>query len=396
MTGCLQFRTAGESHGRGLIAVLEGLPADLPICLGAVNRDLARRQGGYGRGDRMRIEQDEATALSGIRHGRTLGSPIALLVENRDWANWEDEMASEPREAGWVSARRVRVPRPGHADLAGGAKYGHRDLRNCLERSSARETAARVAAGGVCRALLSEFGIEVHSDVLQIGTAQAVEGDPVEVDWGEVEASEVRCADGGATASMKAAIDDAREAGDTVGGVFRVVALGVPPGLGTYAQWEARLDGRLAQALVSIPSVKAVAFGLGWEVGERVGSEVHDEITYDADAAKTKSWGFGRTTNRAGGLEGGITNGEPLVLKAAQKPIPTLLKSLQSVDLDTKDQTSAHHERSDVCTVPAAAVVGEAMVAFVLASALREKFGGDHLGDMRAAFDHYLARLRDY
>jgi len=392
----LQFLTAGESHGPGLIALVDGLPAGVPVAAEAINADLARRQAGYGRGERQAIERDEATLLSGVRHGLTVGSPLALLIRNRDWENWREEMDPAPRPEGWESGRRVRVPRPGHADLAGGAKYGHRDLRNCLERASARETAARVAAGAVAKALLAPFQVEVHSEVLQIGPVKAAAPEPRASGWEAVEASEVRCRSAEAAEAMKVAIEQAREAGDSLGGVFRVVALGVPPGLGSFAQWDRRLDGQLAQALMSIPAVKGVEIGLGWDVAGQPGSQVHDEITYDRSAGSEIAWAFRRSSNHAGGLEGGVTNGEPLVLAAALKPIPTLLRPLRSVDLDTKEPTEAHYERSDVCVVPAAAVVGEAMVAWVLAAAMREKFGGDCLEDMRTAFDHYRARLRQY
>jgi chorismate synthase len=387
-----RFNTAGESHGRALVAVVEGLPAGLRVDAEAIDRELERRQWGYGRGGRMKIERDRAQILSGIRHGLTLGSPVALLIENKDWANWSDVMAAEPRELPDEKSRRVRRPRPGHADLAGGLKYGARDLRDILERASARETAARVACGALARLLLAEFGVELRSHVVQLG---GVPASPLAVEWANIDAvpedAPLRCADAEVQKEMVALVDEAKRAGDTLGGVFEVVARGVVPGLGAHTSWDAKLDGRLAQALMSIPAVKAVAIGEGVGAAALPGSRVHDEIEYDDEARA-----FRRPTNRAGGLEGGITNGEELRARGYLKPISTLRKPLRSVDLDTKQGESAAFERSDVTAVPAAGVIGEAMVALTLAAAMREKFGGDHLTEMRRNFDAYREQLREY
>jgi chorismate synthase len=387
-----RFNTAGESHGRALVAVVEGLPAGLKVDAGAIDRELERRQWGYGRGGRMKIERDRADILSGVRHGLTLGSPVALLIENKDWANWSDVMAAEPREVPEGKSRRVRRPRPGHADLAGGLKFGAGDLRNILERASARETAARVACGALAKLLLAEFGVEIRSHVVQLGGVPAA---PLEVTWERVAAipdeAPLRCADADAQAEMVALVDEARRAGDTLGGVFEVVARGVVAGLGSHTSWDAKLDGLLAQALMSIPAVKAVSLGEGVRAAALPGSQVHDEIEYDAGERA-----FRRPTNRAGGLEGGITNGEELRARGYLKPISTLRKPLRSVDLDTKQEEAAAFERSDVTAVPAAGVIGEAMVALTLARALRDKFGGDSLPEMRRNFDAYREQLREY
>ena len=387
-----RFHTAGESHGRALVALVEGLPAGLKVDAEAINRELERRQLGYGRGGRMKIERDRADILSGVRHGLTLGSPVALLVENKDWANWSDVMAAEPREVAEEKSRRVRRPRPGHADLAGGLKFGARDLRDILERASARETAARVACGALARLLLAEFGVEIRSHVVQLG---GVPESPLEVAWEQIAAvpddAPLRCADAEAQAAMVALVDEKRRAGDTLGGVFEVVARGVVAGLGSHTSWDAKLDGRLAQALMSIPAVKAVSLGEGVRAANLPGSQVHDEIEYDAGASA-----FRRPTNRAGGLEGGITNGEELRARGYLKPISTLRRPLRSVDVDTKQEESAAFERSDVTAVPAAGVIGEAMVALALAAAMREKFGGDSLPEMRRNFDAYREQLRAY
>ena len=372
----LRFLTAGESHGPALTVIVEGLPAGLPVDRSAIDADLKRRQGGYGRGGRMKIESDQVEVLSGIRHGRTLGSPVSLLIRNRDHANWADVMSPDPQPPEATKRRALKHPRPGHADLSGALKYLTDDLRNVLERASARETTARVAAGGLAKALLGAAGVEVRSHVLRIGKA-AVGADVI--GWealAKVEESPVRCADAEVAKAMVAQIDAAKKAGDTIGGVFEVVVRGVPPGLGTFAHWDRRLDGRLAQALMSIHAVKAVSLGAGFRGGELPGSAFHDEILFD-DAQ-----GLQRPTNRAGGLEGGITNGEELRAQAVVKPIPTLLIPLRSVDLRTKEPQLASVERSDTCVVPAAGVVGEAMVAFVVADALLEKFGGDSLAEM--------------
>jgi chorismate synthase len=389
MADVFRFLTAGESHGEALTAVIEGVPAGLPLTAEDIDRDLARRQRGYGRGGRMKIEQDQVRILSGVRWGRTLGSPITLQIANRDWENWKATMAVAPPEPG-AAPRQVTRPRPGHADLAGAMKYGHRDIRNVLERSSARETTARVAVAGVARRLLAEFGIRILSHVVEIGGVRVPPD--LTLAWDELarraEASEVRCAHPATEAAMIAAIDEARSKGDTLGGVFEVIALGCPVGLGSYVHWDRRLDGRLAQALCSIQAVKGCEFGLGFETARRPGSAVHDEILFDADH------GFARTTNNAGGLEGGVTNGQPLVVRAAMKPLSTLRRPLRSVDVATKEPVEAVVERSDVCAVPAAGVVGEAMVAIVLANAFLEKFGGDSLEEIRRNHAGYLEGLR--
>jgi len=387
-----RFYTAGESHGRALVAVVEGLPAGLRVEAEAIDRELERRQKGYGRGGRMKIERDHADILGGVRHGLTLGSPVALLIENKDWANWSDVMSAEAREVPGEKSRRVRRPRPGHADLAGGLKFGARDLRDILERASARETAARVACGALAKLLLAEFGVEIRSHVVQLG---GVPAEPPHVEWERVAAvpddAPLRCADPEAQAAMVALVDEARRAGDTLGGVFEVVARGVVAGLGSHTSWDAKLDGRLAQALMSIPAVKAVSLGEGVRAASLHGSRVHDEIGYDAEARA-----FRRPTNHAGGLEGGITNGEELRARGYLKPISTLRKPLRSVDVDTKQEEEAAFERSDVTAVPAAGVIGEAMVALTLASAARDKFGGDSLAEMRRNFDAYREQLREY
>jgi chorismate synthase len=374
----LRFLTAGESHGPALVVILEGLPAGLPVSVEAIDEQLRRRQAGHGRGGRMQIERDRVRVVAGLRFGRTLGSPLALLLENRDWPNWEEKMAVEAEPSD--PPARATVPRPGHADLAGAGKYGFSDIRNVIERASARETAARVAAGAVARQLLAQFGVAIYGHVLSIGE---VEAPPPTAEWPEVaaraEASPVRCADPGASAAMVAAIDAAREAGDTLGGVFQIVVTGLPVGLGSYVHWDRRLDGLLGQALLSIPAIKGVEVGLGFRAAGRRGSEVHDEIL----ASPAPGGPPRRPTNRAGGLEGGVTNGEPLLLQAAMKPISTLARPLRSIDLATGAETTAPVERADVCAAPAAAVVGEAVVALVLAPALQEKRGGDSLDEMK-------------
>ncbi|BAF59311.1 MAG: chorismate synthase [Pelotomaculum sp.] len=383
----LRYLTAGESHGPALVSVVEGVPAGLPLTAEYINRQLGRRQRGYGRGARMKIEGDAVKFLSGLRDGLTLGSPIALLVENKDWANWSEIMSTHPGAR--TDEKAVTRPRPGHADLAGAIKYRHADLRNVLERSSARETAARVAAGSVARRLLEELGIRIIGQVISVG---GVEAGPLSLAPEELEArlekSELFCADQAAERRMMAAIDSAREAGDTVGGVFEIRAYGVPPGLGSYVQWDRRLDGRLAAALMSIQAVKGVEVGMGFAAARKTGSQVQDEIFYE------QGRGFYRRTNRAGGMEGGVSNGEPLVLRAAMKPIPTLRRPLQSVDLITKEPSSAAVERSDVCAVPAACVIGEAAVAWELAGACLEKCGGDSLAELKDNWDRYLSYVR--
>jgi chorismate synthase len=389
-----RFSTAGESHGPALVALVEGLPAGLAVDAEYIDAELRRRQGGYGRGGRMRIESDRAEILSGIRHGETLGSPVSLLIRNRDWENWTVAMGAarpaEPLDA--QTTRAVHLPRPGHADLVGVLKYDRSDARDILERASARETAARVAAGALAKRLLSEFGIAVGSHVTALGGVCAAPADELPIALNEAaDPSPVRCLDAEAEERMIEAIDRAKHAGDTLGGVFEVVVTGLPAGLGSHVSWDRKLDGRLAGAVMSIQAIKGVEIGLGFEAAARPGSRVHDAIVRD-DALATTG-GFGRRGNHAGGLEGGITTGHPLVVRAAMKPISTLMQPLPTVDLTSGEVGEAVRERSDVCAVPAAAVVGEAMVAIVLADALLEKFGGDSVGELRRNLDGYLEQL---
>jgi len=377
--------TAGESHGPGLTCLIEGLPAGLRLERAEIDRDLARRQLGHGRGGRMKIERDRVRVTGGLRHGRTLGSPLALQVENLDYANWEERMNPWPVER---EVPAVHLPRPGHADLAGVQKYGLDDVRDVLERASARETAARVAGGAVARAFLRALGVEVFSHVLQIGAVRAPQPSELRpADLQRVDASPVRCLDARAGEAMVEEINRLRKANESLGGVFQVLAFGVVPGLGSYVSWQERLDGRLGQALLSIQAIKAVAIGDGVEVAGAPGSQAHDEIFWD------ERRGYHRQTNRAGGLEGGMTNGQPLVLTAWMKPLPTLTKPLRSVDIATHRPAEALRERTDATTVPAAGVVGEAMVAFVLADAYRRKFGGDHMDDVQQALAAYRRRI---
>ncbi len=383
--GHFRFLTSGESHGKGLTAVIEGLPAGLPLTEDDIARDMTRRQGGYGRGGRMKIEKDRAEITAGVRHGLTLGSPVALWVVNRDWVNWTEKMAVEPVDA---EIERVTRLRPGHADLPGAIKYGFDDVRNVLERASARETAARVAVAGVAKRLLDEFGIAFHSHTLAIGGVRSKVGE--EVDWEAVEGDPVRCGDPAASERMVAAIDAAKGDGDTLGGQVEVRVSGVPLGLGSYVHWDRKLDGRIAQAICSINAFKGVGLGLGFDATEQRGSKTHDVIL-PADDWGERPWRHG--TNNHGGIEGGITTGEDIIVRAAVKPIPTLAHPLPSVDLDTGEEVLAHYERSDVCVVPAAGVVAEAMVAIVLADAWLEKFGGDSLAEMRAGVEAYLRTL---
>lgn len=389
-----RFTTAGESHGRALLAIVEGVPAGLCLSSETIAREMARRQKGHGRGERMKIEQDRAEILSGVRLGEVLGSPIALLIWNRDWENWRVALSPDPvAGASESDLRRVTMPRPGHADLVGLLKYDRDDARDILERSSARETAARVAAGAVARALLAEFGVTIGSHVVQLAGIDARPPDPLPQDLNAAaDASPVRCLDPAAEARMIEAIDAARAEGDTVGGAFEVVARGLPVGLGAHVSWDRRLDGRLAMACLSIQAMKGVEIGLGFEAARRRGSQVHDEI--ERDPARRLSGGYRRLRNHAGGLEGGITTGEPLVLRVAMKPLSTLMRPLKSVDVRTGAAAEAVRERSDVTAVPAAATVGEAMVALVLADAFREKFGGDALAEMRANYESYLERAQ--
>jgi len=381
----LRFTTAGESHGPGLVAVVEGLPAGLELDREAMDRDMARRQLGHGRGGRMKIESDSVEIRSGVRHGRTMGGPIAVLVANRDYPNWDVRMNPWPVDE---EVEESHLPRPGHADLAGLQKFGFSDIRNVLERASARETAARVAAGALAKGFLSAVGVSVHSHVIQIASVAANQPhDLGPEDFADVDESPVRCLDTEASAAMVAEIDALRKRNESLGGKFEVRAFGLVPGLGSHVSWDAKLDGRLAQAVCSIQSVKGVALGEAWDVATRPGSEAHDEIFHDDER------GWYRETNHAGGLEGGMTNGEPLVVQAAIKPISTMTQPLRSVDTETKEPAQAMRERTDSTVVPAAGVVAEAMVALVLAGAYREKFGGDHIDDVRGAIAAYTERI---
>ena len=389
----LRFVTAGESHGQALVAWLSGLPSGLIVDSEFVNRELHRRQLGFGRGGRQKIEKDHAQFLAGVRHGRTIGAPIAILIENRDWKNWEQAMAVEDAQGGEDARRPLTAPRPGHADLAGALKHDLHDARYILERASARETAARVAAGSLAKLLLRAFDAHVLSHTIAVGHVRLER--PAE--WREIEAacadleSPLRCVDPDTQAKMKAEVDQVLRAGDTVGGVFEVVARGLPPGLGNHAQWDEKLDGRLARALMSIQSVKAVEIGTGVANASSFGSEVQDEIRYDPQRKR-----FARSSNRAGGLEGGITNGEDVILRGYMKPISTLRRPLLTADLKTKEALKAAYERSDVCVVPAGGIAGEAMTAFVLAQAFCEKFGGDSLGEMQRNFEGYQKQLSNF
>jgi chorismate synthase len=391
----ISFRTAGESHGRGLIALIEGLPAGLPLQMKRdVDPQLKRRQGGYGRGRRMQIESDRAEVLSGVRLGETLGSPIAMAIWNRDWENWTTAMSPEPpaEDVNPKALRSMYLPRPGHADLVGVLKYDRRDTRDILERASARETTARVACGAVARALLAQFGIQVGSHVVSVGGIEASLPDELPVDLNAaVDADPLRCLDPEASARIRDAIDRAREEGDTLGGVFEVVVTGLPVGLGSHVAWDTRLDGRLAQAVMSIQAIKGVEIGQGVEGALRPGTRVHDPIVSVPE--KPRTGGLGRSSNRAGGLEGGTTTGEPLIVRGHMKPISTLRNRLPSVDLRDGSEADAATERSDVSAVPAAGVIGEAMVALVVADAFLEKFGGDSVAEIRRNFDAYLERL---
>ncbi|MEJ7818047.1 MAG: chorismate synthase [Thermoleophilaceae bacterium] len=380
-----RFTTAGESHGPGLTAVIEGLPAGLELRPEDIDSDLARRQLGHGRGGRMKIEKDRAEVTSGVRHGKTLGGPIALTMANRDYANWEERMNPWPVEG---EVAEVHLPRPGHADLAGVQKYGFTDVRNVLERASARETTARVGVGALAKVYLRALGVEIRSHVLRIGSVEVPPRDDLALeDFAGVDESPVRCLDPGGSAAMVEEINSARKANESLGGVYEVVAFGVTPGVGSHVAWDERLDGRLAQAIMSIQAMKGVGVGEGFDLAGRVGSQAHDEIFHSEER------GFYRETNRAGGLEGGMTTGDPLVVRGAMKPLPTLTKPLRSVDLATHEPAQALRERTDSCTVPAAAVVAEAMVALVLAPAYREKLGGDHVDDALVALRAYEERI---
>jgi chorismate synthase len=394
MASGVRFLTAGESHGKAIVVIVEGLPAGIPVDQDELNRRMARRQGGYGRGGRMNIERDRAEVLSGVRHGRTLGSPIALLVANRDWENWREEMSSSPVEG--FAHKSVTAPRPGHADLAGGMKYGTKDFRNIIERASARETAGRVAAGALAASFLDRMGVAVDGLVESVG-GRAAEVPSVidEVVLSAVEASPFRSPDPRADEGFRGDVDGARERGDTLGGVFLIVARGVVPGIGSHVQWDRRLDGRLAAALMSIPGVKGVEVGIGFGGSALGGHRVHDEII-TAPPGASLPWRFVRRSNNAGGIEGGMSNGEDILVRSAMKPIPTTRVPLKTVDVVSGEVCDAHHERSDVTAVPAAAVVGEAMVALVLADGYLEKFGGDTVEEAWDALECYRARLASY
>lgn len=384
--GIFRYLTAGESHGPQLSAIIEGLPAGIHLEVETINRDLARRQQGYGRGGRMKIETDTVQLLSGVRWGETIGSPVTLVVQNRDWENWSEKMSPLPEHRDDSSA--VTRPRPGHADLSGVLKYHHSDVRNVLERSSARETAVRVAVGGVAKALLAEFDIRVGGFVTELGGICAVTPrEPLETLWERAAGSETFCCDPTTEAEMKLAIDAAKSCGDTLGGVVEVQVTGAPPGLGSYVQWDRKLDARLAMALMSIQAIKGVEVGIGFDAARRPGSRVHDEIFYDG--------GYRRNSNNAGGIEGGMSNGEPIVVRAAMKPIPTLYSPLRSVDMRTHEPFEATVERSDTCAVPAALVVAEAVVAIEIADALLEKFGGDSILEIRRNLEGYREQVRN-
>lgn len=390
----MRYLTAGESHGPQLTAIIEGVPSHLPLKAESINEELRRRQKGYGRGRRMQIEQDTVQILSGVRHGKTTGAPITLVVENKDWAHWKKIMSAEEVTDGEEQLkRRISRPRPGHADLNGAIKYRHRDMRNVLERSSARETAARVAVGAVAKQLLRELGIEVAGHVLQIGTVRS-KANPAQFTLQQIqqitEASKVRCLDEEAAKEMMALIDQAKENGDSLGGIVEVIVEGVPVGLGSHVQWDRKLDAAIAQAVISIQAFKGVEFGIGFEAASMPGSQVHDEIIY------THELGFSRRTNRAGGFEGGMTTGMPIIVRGVMKPIPTLYKPLLSVDIDTKEPFSASIERSDSCAVPAASVVMENVVAFEIARAVCEKFPSDTMQELKSAVEAYRAYTRGF
>ena len=389
----LRFVTAGESHGQALIAWISGLPAGVPVDLDFIGRELHRRQLGYGRGGRQRIEKDQADILAGVRHGKTIGAPIALRLENRDWKNWEHALPVEDTEGADDAQRRLTAPRPGHADLPGAQKFNFHDARYVLERASARETAARVAAGALAKLLLREFGASVLSHTVAVGHARLERA----ASWEEIAAicenleSPLRCVDRDVEGKMVAEVDHVLRAGDSVGGIFEVVARGIPPGLGSHAQWDEKLDAKLARAVMSIQAVKAVEIGTGVANAGSYGSEVQDEIRYDSSRKR-----FDRSSNRAGGIEGGITNGQDIVVRGYLKPISTLRRALLTADLNTKEAVKAAYERSDVCVVPAGGVAGEAMVALTLAEAFLEKFGGDSLGETRKNFDGYQQQLDNF
>jgi len=399
--GQFRFLTGGESHGKGLVAIVEGMVADLHLEERHINKELGRRQQGYGRGPRMKIEDDKAEIIGGVRYGLTIGSPIALFITNRDWQNWQDVMNVSPTEK---EVEPVTCPRPGHADLAGVTKYGLKDIRPVMERASARETAARVAVGAIARRFLEELGIAIHSHTVAIGPHRWERSEASSVDWRKVEASPVRCANGKLEKAMMAAIDEAKADGDTLGGIFEVVATGIVIGLGSHVSWDRRLDGGIAEAIMSINAVKGVEIGAGFALAELKGSQAHDVSGPLTRTLSLEGRGLGegegkqslpwrRATNRAGGVEGGMSNGEDIVVRAAVKPIATLSSPLPSIDLRTGKAAKAHYERSDVCVVPAAGVIGEAMLAIVLADACLEKFGGDNLKETLANYHNYLRNI---
>jgi chorismate synthase len=390
----LRFTTAGESHGPALVSILEGMVAGLPLLAADVDTELVRRQQGYGRGRRMKIESDHAEFLSGVRAGQTLGSPIAMLIQNRDWKNWQEIMDPAPRDSDPERKRAVTRPRPGHVDLSGMLKYDRDDARDVLERASARETTARVAAGSICRRFLREFGVTIGSHVVHLGGVDARRPDKMPADLNAAaDASPLRTLDGSAEKEMIARIDAAKADGNTLGGIAEVICAGVPVGIGSHVSWDRKLDGRLAAAIMSIPAVKAVEIGLGVESARRKGSDVHDEI--DADEGNVKAGGVRRRSNRAGGMEGGVSNGEQIVVRAAMKPISTLMRPLGTIEMKTREAAEAVAERSDVTAVPAMGVIAEAMTAFVVAQALLEKFGGDSLKETRRNYDSYIQSLSD-
>ena len=405
----LRFLTAGESHGKALVGILEGIPSGLSLSDADIDKDLKRRQSGYGRGGRMKIESDHAEVLSGVRWGKTIGSPITLLIENRDYKNWLEGMSPNFEAEGSIPA--VIKPRPGHADLPGAIKYDHHDVRNVLERSSARETAMRVALGAVAKKFLAEFNIAVGSYIVQIGSVRSKEppaldhktdGEALLRIFRKAEKSLVRCPDEEGSTKMMRLIDKAMKAGNSLGGIFEVFVAGLPVGLGSHIQWDRRLDGRLAQALMGIQAIKGVEVGLGFEMGRRFGSEVMDEIYFKADSREQRAKsnnpiaGFYRKSNNAGGIEGGITNGMPVILRACMKPIPTLRRPLRSIDIMTKKPVEAAYERSDICAVPAAGVIGEAMVALTMADVLLEKFGGDTVAEVKRNYESYISYVDNY
>jgi chorismate synthase len=387
--GEFRFLTAGESHGKGLVAVVEGMVADLPLEEGHINKELKRRQQGYGRGPRMKIEEDKAEIISGVRYGLTTGSTIALFITNMDWQNWQEQLSVSPVEK---EAEPVTLPRPGHADLAGVTKYSLKDIRPIIERASARETAARVAVGAIARRFLEEFDVAIHSYTMAIGQYHRERGEASSIDWQQVEASPVRCAHAEQEKAMMAAINKAKADGDTLGGIFEVIATGVPIGLGSHVSWDRRLDGRIAQAIMSINAVKGVEIGAGFALAELKGSQAHDVIEPNP-RSKPKGLPWRHVTNRAGGTEGGISNGEDIIVRAAIKPIATLASPLPSIDLRSGEKAKAHYERSDICVVPAAGVIAEAMLAIALADACLEKFGGDNLKETLANYRNYLSNI---